>query len=167
MRRSSYGQKSFASQDVKSTGHLFWLMNDLPSTYNLEIYTCIFASSPFCPACSIFSDPAMSTSISRPPTVGTSRIICKIAKEVNFLPKDRKLKNSSVLLKDLMKLFNNRYHAVTSRTSLVTQCTFNYSSLLHLFDLFQYLSCFISRYKTCIFCLLSHYFQFHLKKLQI
>jgi len=42
---------------------------------SLASHTCILASNPVCPAASMFSDPAMSTSINLPPTDGTSRII--------------------------------------------------------------------------------------------
>jgi len=50
-----------------------------------QVDTCIFASNPVRPACSMFSDPAMSTSISLPPTDGTSKIICKFCKQRSIL----------------------------------------------------------------------------------
>ena len=63
-------------------------------------FTCIFASNPTWPAWSIFSEPAMSTSISLPPTVGTSRIIYAYWNRCWFIQLAENLRQVTLKIKD-------------------------------------------------------------------
>jgi hypothetical protein len=56
----------------KKATEIYWMLLKLQI---LTSHTCIFASNPVWPAASMFSEPAISTSINLPPTDGTSKII--------------------------------------------------------------------------------------------
>jgi len=119
------------------------------------IFTCILVSKVFCPACSMFSEPAISTSISRPPTVGTSRIIYK--------KQNNKQKIIFYYKQQLVELVQSSYHAVAPRTSIIAEGTLNNPSLLHFLNLLRNFSSFSPRYISSIFSLFAHNFKSYLQ----
>src|SRR4051812_24240822 len=64
--------KNTTKESEKPYIHQYFCLKSSYSDEIIKTFTCIFASNTIRPVCSIFYEPATSTSISLPPTDGTS-----------------------------------------------------------------------------------------------